>query len=338
MVGDHGRSFGHNGGAGFTLLELLVSVSIISLLIGIVAPGLTAARRSSRSSVCLSNLRQLAVGCAAYSNTDPNSLILPAHPISDTDELHHDGKYDWGGKSGSRLAWNGTYGPEGPRSAPTRPLNRQLFGEVAPGADLPVFRCPGDPGSSKQWPCETWWWTPELQSTSYYDVFGSSYIGNALRHHESNGLEAKPPFLIIGVFLRPSTRIPASGETVLLSDANAQVWRMGTMPEYYSYGVLDEPGWHGRPLERNIAYVDGHAVSVALEREFPSGDWHADPEGYPFHVRSGRTRWDCRPEPLVRDLPDTPSEVRLGPRSPAGGAAYVISDNVKAAGPKNKRR
>jgi prepilin-type N-terminal cleavage/methylation domain-containing protein len=47
---------------GFTLLELLVSISIISLLVGLVLPALASARGSARSAVCLSNVRQLAEG------------------------------------------------------------------------------------------------------------------------------------------------------------------------------------------------------------------------------------------------------------------------------------
>lgn len=51
---------------GFTLVELLVVISLIALLIAILLPALARAREASRRAVCLSNLRQLAPGFAIY--------------------------------------------------------------------------------------------------------------------------------------------------------------------------------------------------------------------------------------------------------------------------------
>lgn len=53
---------------GFTLLELLVVMAIISILTSISLPALSRARESARSMVCASNLRQLGMTLAIYSS------------------------------------------------------------------------------------------------------------------------------------------------------------------------------------------------------------------------------------------------------------------------------
>jgi prepilin-type N-terminal cleavage/methylation domain-containing protein/prepilin-type processing-associated H-X9-DG protein len=52
--------------AGFTLIELLVAIGIIALLMGLLLPALVRARDAGRRAKCLSNLRQIGQGMAAY--------------------------------------------------------------------------------------------------------------------------------------------------------------------------------------------------------------------------------------------------------------------------------
>lgn len=69
---------GHNfamkckGGEGFSLVELLVVISIISVLMGILLPVLGKARRQGRAVLGMSNQRQIAgaVNCFAFDNDD----------------------------------------------------------------------------------------------------------------------------------------------------------------------------------------------------------------------------------------------------------------------------
>jgi prepilin-type N-terminal cleavage/methylation domain-containing protein/prepilin-type processing-associated H-X9-DG protein len=60
---------------GFTLIELLVVLSIISLLMGILLPSLGMVKRKTKSLVCKSNLRNIAMGFHTY--LDDNRDIMP---------------------------------------------------------------------------------------------------------------------------------------------------------------------------------------------------------------------------------------------------------------------
>lgn len=55
---------------GFTLVELLVVMSIIALLIGLLIPALRGARNASRSAACATNIRQVYLANLAYSSDD----------------------------------------------------------------------------------------------------------------------------------------------------------------------------------------------------------------------------------------------------------------------------
>lgn len=67
----------------FTLIELLITIAITALLIGILVPALAAARKTARSAVCLSGQRQTAIGMHAYAG-DHKEIVIPSYNMSDT--------------------------------------------------------------------------------------------------------------------------------------------------------------------------------------------------------------------------------------------------------------
>jgi type II secretory pathway pseudopilin PulG len=77
---------------GFTLLETMTVVAIIALIIGLLAPSLSAARAASRSGRCQMNLKQLATAAQAY------AAMYDAFPVAI--------RYDNSGGVFKRVAWD----------------------------------------------------------------------------------------------------------------------------------------------------------------------------------------------------------------------------------------
>ena len=69
---------------GFTLIELLVSITIIALLIGITIPALGTSRETSRRLKCMTNLKGIGTGMAAYMN-DSKDLLPKVLPLQQGD-------------------------------------------------------------------------------------------------------------------------------------------------------------------------------------------------------------------------------------------------------------
>lgn len=79
---------------GFSLIELLVVVAIIAILVGLVLPALSSARKSGKSAVCASNLRSVGQALEAYSG-DNKEIVCPSYNMTGVTGL--DGAIDgWG--------------------------------------------------------------------------------------------------------------------------------------------------------------------------------------------------------------------------------------------------
>jgi prepilin-type N-terminal cleavage/methylation domain-containing protein len=65
----------HTGKSAFTLVELLVVISIIALLMGILLPYLGQAREQSRRAACMANLHSIGKSIYIYANDNEDKLI-----------------------------------------------------------------------------------------------------------------------------------------------------------------------------------------------------------------------------------------------------------------------
>lgn len=59
---------------GFSLIDLLVSISVIAVLIALLMPSLSGVREAARKVVCASNIRQIGLGLAMYADDHRGQL------------------------------------------------------------------------------------------------------------------------------------------------------------------------------------------------------------------------------------------------------------------------
>lgn len=137
----------------FSLIELLVVISIVAILAAILLPALGLVKSAARTSTCQSNLRQMGIGTAMY--VGENEGILPPSRL-------RFGPAAWGYAPGDWAAWCdqpavGQYMDiVTDSSAPY--TKSTIYGGVFVGLHTRsgVFRCPEDIRTTHAWPTDSY--------------------------------------------------------------------------------------------------------------------------------------------------------------------------------------
>lgn len=129
--------------AGFTILELLITISLITLLIAILLPSVQNAREAARRTSCKNNLKQIGLALQNFEAT--HSSLPPVYSVSEQANLlpflDQEAIFQKHGFGNVNVWWDSETGID---------INN---GWEQEDYRLPVFLCPSHPAFQAQSPC-----------------------------------------------------------------------------------------------------------------------------------------------------------------------------------------
>jgi prepilin-type N-terminal cleavage/methylation domain-containing protein/prepilin-type processing-associated H-X9-DG protein len=250
----------------FTLIELLVVIAIIAILVAILLPTLSAARKQANSAQCMSNLRQILL--AANNYIQENKGHWPP--------AHFDYNYPSGAKNLHR--WHGTRSKMNePFKFDGSPLKRYL---VTPA----IKKCPSfEPSQANGFEssCGGYGYNAGYIGSAIYCP-PSAPMGPAAWNREVNNRPAKQ-----NMIRRPAAKIAFADAAIADGPSSLIEYSFVEPPLFDIGGTLMEasPSLHFRHGGRNgrranIGWADGHVSAEIFEWTYPSNVYGADNARY----------------------------------------------------------
>ncbi|HBG26186.1 MAG: hypothetical protein A2Y10_04025 [Planctomycetes bacterium GWF2_41_51] len=234
---------------GFTLVELLVVISIIAILLAVLTPALSKARANARRMACMSNVRQLTIGILMY---EMDNKRLP-----DIRNITEPPFGCWGG----RLVGKDKF------------INKYI-------QTAETFRCFEDTGydlNKKRSKGRDWTYWNDCGNSYYYNAFGvdGKYKGwddwGGRSYPQFGFYTAYPPKPNEGKILNVLAPI---SKKILVTEYY-YIWAMNA---YYDYDYGLNQSWHSRnSCLTNIGFLDGHSATVnmnsMINAKIPGAKW-----------------------------------------------------------------
>lgn len=248
----------------FSLVELLISVSVIAMLLAILLPSLAGARDQAKSAVCASNIRQIALANLMYAQDDNDRLCPGA-----ADFLHN------------LHRWHGA------RDRVNQPFD-SARGPITPylGPDGRIRRCPSFRGFDDG--------TAAFEAGSGAYGYNNAFLGVELQPFSGDLYTLRTDRG--GAAL---DRVGHPSETLMFADAAFAADRLieysFAEPRFFpTSGWRADPSVHFRHSSAaNIAWTDGHVDRRLRTDSYTSGLYTADPArlGIGWFGRSDTNRY-----------------------------------------------